>query len=121
MQQTKEKAPRTVAAVQDAKDEPLENARHKDNMENVKKQVLELSNSLSFADVEVGEVHIVLQDIVQQMCEEFSGNVHSEYAQARFSYYAAVLAMICRSLFDLKTELIDIVEAADKLCGKVNR
>ena len=121
MQQTKEKAPRTVAAVQDAKDELLNTAHHKDSTENVKKQVLELSNSLSFTDVEIGEVHIVLQDIVQQMYEESSGNVHSEYVQARFSYYSAVLAMICRSLFDLKTELIDIVEAADKLCGEVNR
>ena len=121
MQQTKEKAPRTVAAVQDAKDELLDHAHHKDSMENVKKQVLELSNNLDFADTELGEVHLVLQDVLQQIYEEIGPkSVHTEYAQTRFLYYGAILGMICRSLFDLKTDVAGITEAAGKLSDEVS-
>lgn len=121
MQQEKENAPCTAATAQDA-NEHLESAHTENITEEVKKQVLALTNDLDFADVELGEIHLVLQDVLQQIYEEVEPvhNVHSEFSQARFTYYGAVLRMICRSLFDLKTDIAGITEAAEKLNDEVN-
>ena len=123
MQQEKEKVPCTAATVQGTKREHLERAHLENITEEVKKQVLALTNDLDFADVELGEIHLVLQDVLQQLYEEVEPvhNVHSEFSQARFTYYGAVLRMICRSLFDLKTDIAGITEAAEKLNDEVNR
>lgn len=121
MQQKKEKAPCTAATVQGTKREHLESAHTKNITQEIKGQVLELSNKLDFSDVELAEIHFVMQDLVQQLYEEVEPvhNVHSEFSQARFSYYAAVLRMVCRSVFDLKTEVSDAAEAAEKLCEEI--
>ena len=122
MQQKKEKAPCTAATVQDA-NEHLDRAHVNISTQEIKGQVLELSNKLDFSDVELAEIHFVLQDLVQQLYDEVEPvhNVHSEFSQARFSYYAAALRMVCRSVFDLKSEVSDAAEAAEKLCGEISK
>ena len=122
MQQEKEKVPCTAATVQGTKREHLERAHTKNITQEIKGQVLALSNDLDFADVELGEIHLVLQDVLQQIYEEVEPvhNVHSEFSQTRFSYYAAALRMVCRSVFDLKTEVSAASAASEKLCEEIS-
>lgn len=123
MQQKKEKAPCTAATVQDAKDELFGYAHLKDTTREIKKQVFALFSDLDIAQVGFDEIYLVLQDVLEQIYEEVAPvhNVHSEYSRGRFSYYGAVLRMLCNALFDLKADIASITEAAGKLSDEVNR
>ena len=120
--QRKEKAPCTVAAVQNAKNDPSQD-QHENNTKNISSQAFHLFGDLEIADVELEEIEIVMQDLLEQIYMESApaNVVHSEYSKLRFTYYAAMISLILGSISTLKKDLADLIGKAEDLNNQVSQ